>query len=117
MTAAIQVVITAEADGDLQDIYDRRLAQRGATGPDGADALLDRLLEAMAGLTQFPLREPIPAELQGLGMTDWRQVSAPPYRIIHAVDGDTVAVAVIADARRDFSALLERRLLQRPPRA
>ena len=55
-----------------------------------------------------------PPELGALGMADWRQLSVPPYRIIYAVEGDRLTIAVVAHSRRDLSALLERRLLQCP---
>lgn len=112
----MKIQLAAAAEGDLLAIYDQRLRQRGADGPDGADALLDRLYTAMEGLAEFPLRGPVPPELDVLGMADWRQISAPPYRIIYTVEGDVVTIAVVADSRRDFAALLERRLLHRPAR-
>lgn len=116
MSRQVQIRLAAEAEGDLQAIYNQRLAQRGPQGADGADALLDRLYDAIARLVEFPEAGPIPAELERLGISDWRQLSVPPYRIIYTLEGDTLTVAVIADARRDFGSLLERRLLQQPPR-
>ncbi len=71
--------MTAEAEGDLLAIYDQRLRQRGADGPDGAEALLDALYAAMETLAAYPLRGPVPPELVPLGMADWRQNSIPPY--------------------------------------
>jgi len=92
MSPPLRMQLTAGAEGDLQAIYDIRLSQRGA---DGADAVLEALYTAMSALADFPLMGPIPPELAQLGMADWRQI------------------AVIADSRRDFAALLERRLLRR----
>lgn len=112
----VQITLTAEAEGDLQSIYNWRLKQRGADGPDGADALLDTVYEAMEGLAEFPFCGPVPPELEQLGMVEWRQISIWPFRIIYTVEADVVTISVVADSRRDFSAILERRLLQRPPR-
>lgn len=117
MSTPLRVVLTAEAEGDIQAIYNHRLAHRGAHGVDGADALLDRLYDAIASLAEFAHRGPVPPELATLGIADWRQLSVAPYRIIYAVDADAVTVAVIADGRRDFASLLERRLLQSRPRS
>lgn len=117
MAAAIRIQVAAEAEGDLQSIYNHRLKQRGAAGPDGADALLDTLYGAIESLAEFPLRGPIPTELDALGISEWRQISAWPYRIIYTLDSDILTVAVVADSRRDFASLLERRLLQRAPRS
>jgi len=113
----VQITLAAEAEGDLQAIYNQRLAQRGAEGPDGADALLDRLYESIAGLADYPLRGPIPPELEAIGIADWRQISAPPYRIIYTATAELVTIAVVADGRRDFASLLERRLLQKVTRS
>lgn len=109
----VQVELVAEAEGDLQAIYNQRLTQRGPDGNDGAEALLERLYDAIASLADFPLKGPIPPELQTVGITDWRQLSIPPYRIIYTVAADMVTVAIVADSRRDFASLLERRLLQK----
>ena len=117
MASRIRIQLAAEAEGDLQAIYNYRLRQRGADGPDGADALLDTLYAAIESLTEFPLRGPIPPELDVLGIADWRQISVSPYRIIYTIAGDLLTIAVVADSRRDFASLLERRLLQRGSRA
>ena len=116
MSAQICIQLAAEAEGDLAAIYNHRLKQRGADGPDGAEALLDALYSAMEALADFPLRGSIPPELDVLGIADWRQILLLPYRIIYTLDGDVLTIAVVADSRRDFASLLERRLLQRAPR-
>ena len=117
MATDIRIQLTAEAEADLQAIYNYRLKQRGPDGPDGADALLDMLYEAIESLADFSLRGPVPPELDAIGIAEWRQLSVRPYRIIYTLDGTLLTVAVVADGRRDFAALLERRLLQRAPRA
>lgn len=116
MSPQARIQLAAQAEGDLQAIYNHRLRQRGAGGPDGAEALLDTLYDAIAGLAEFPLRGPIPPELDALGIADWRQLSVWPYRIIYTIEGELLTIAVIADSRRDFASLLERRLLQRTSR-
>ena len=117
MPVQIRIQLTAEAEGDLQSIYNHRLKQRGADGLDGADALLDTLTVGIESLAEFPLRGPIPPELDALGIAEWRQLSIWPYRIIYTLEGDLLTIAVVADSRRDFASLLERRLLQRAPRS
>ena len=113
MSTPIRIQLAAEAEGDLKAIYNHRLKQRGAGGQDGADALLDTLYDAIESLIEFPLRGPIPPELGALGIADWRQLSVWPYRIIYTVERDLITIAVVADSRRDFASLLERRLLLR----
>lgn len=111
-----RVRITAGAERDLAAIYRRRLAQRGAGGDDGAEALLDWLVAGIAALAEHPLRGPVPSELDVLGIHAYRQFSLPPFRIVYLPDAGeedapTITVMLIADARRDFRLLLEERLL------
>jgi plasmid stabilization system protein ParE len=113
----LAIRITRGAEDDLRGIYRRHLALRGADGDTGADALLDRLVQAIEGLATFPERGPMPPELEVLGIHDYHQLSHPPYRIIylpelHGAD-PRVTVMLIADSRRDVRVLLEERLLRR----
>lgn len=117
MVDTIPVVITHGAEQDLRAIYRRRLAQRGPDGEDGAEALLAQLVSAIEGLGAYPLRGPVPPELDALGIANFRQFSLPPFRIIYLPAPDApepqVTVIIIADSRRDFRTLLEERLLRR----
>lgn len=106
------VRLTAGAEHDLLGIYRRRLAQRGADGADGAEALLDRLVAGIEGLADYPERGPVPPELDALGIREYRQLSLLPCRMIYLPAGETVTVMLVADSRRDFRTLLEERLLR-----
>ena len=112
-----QVRLTAGAERDLAGIYRRRLAQRGAGGADGADALLERIVAAIEGLADYPLRGPVPPELEALGIRRYRQMSLAPFRLIYLPEPneapESVTVMIVADSRRDFLTLLEERLLRR----
>jgi toxin ParE1/3/4 len=108
----VEIFLTASAEADLQALYDYRLAKRGAEGEDGADALLDKLYEAIQSLANFPNKGPVPQELEAIGIIEWRQLSVAPYRIIYTHRKNRITVAIIADARQDFSTLLERRVLR-----
>ena len=114
-----QVILTQGAEDDLLGIYRRRLAQRGAVGKDGADGLLQTLVAAISGLEDHPLRGPVPAELEMLGITTYHQISLSPFRLIYwpelELAAPRVTMMLIADARRDFRVLLEERLLRSPP--
>lgn len=109
------VSMTKAAEAELQATTDDRRARRGREGSDGADALLDNLLAAMDTLTRFPRRGAMPGELAARGIKDGRQPVCPPTRIITTAHGQEVVVVVVADARQDFSSLLEQRLLRAPP--
>ncbi|ARR54071.1 plasmid stabilization protein [Rhizorhabdus wittichii DC-6] len=111
----VRVRLTVGAEHDLSGLYRRRLAQRGAAGEDGADALLDRIVAAIEGLAEWPARGAVPPELESLGIHAYRQLSLPPFRLIYLPEedgeGPVVTVMIVADARRDFRILLEERLL------
>jgi plasmid stabilization system protein ParE len=111
MTGRFRVEIEDAAENDLFEIYRLRLSQRGPDGPDGAEALLDSLMQLIESLADFPERGPVPVELVEVRGSTWRQVSHPPYRIIYELGDGLVSIALIADARREFSSLFQRRLL------
>jgi plasmid stabilization system protein ParE len=102
---------TEQARVDLRQIFEQRLAQRGADGWDGARALIAEILATIDGLADYPERGPQVPELVDLGDKRWRQVLHAPYRVVYHLEGDVVTVALVADGRRDFSTLLQRRLL------
>ena len=105
---AYEVLLTAGAEQDLEDIYDT-IAE--SDSPANADYVLTRLLEAANRLAAFPDRGAHPRELQVLGIREYRQTFFKPYRLIYRVIGRQVFVYVIADGRRDMQSLLQRRLL------
>ena len=105
---AYEILLTAGAEQDLEDIYDY-IAE--SDSPAKADYVLTRLLEAANHLAGFPDRGSHPKELQGLGIREYRQTFFKPYRLIYRVIGRQVFIYVIADGRRDMQSLLQRRLL------
>lgn len=108
MKARYTVYLTAGAENDLADIHGWIDANRSA---EQADAFLDAMLAKVDSLETYPERGSIPRELDALGIREFRQLVAPPYRLIYRVIVDHVFVFLVADGRRDFQALLERRLL------
>ena len=102
------VLLTQGAEQDLESIYD---CICGFDGPDPANHVLDRLLEVVEGLIEFPERGSYPKELVALGIKDYRQTALKPYRVIYRVLGDRVVIYLIADGRRDMQSVLARRLL------
>ena len=105
---AYEVLLTAGAEQDLEDIYDY-IAD--SDSPAKADYVLTRLLEAANNLAAFPDRGSHPKELQALGIREYRQTFFKPYRLLYRVIGRQVFIYVIADGRRDMQSLLQRRLL------
>lgn len=105
---AYEVLLTAGAERDLEDIYDY-IAE--SDSPAKADYVLRQLLGAADHLATFPNRGSHPKELQALGIREYRQTFFKPYRLIYRVIGRQVFIYLIADGRRDMQWLLQRRLL------
>ena len=103
------VQVTEGAERDLAEIV-AFLAER--EGLALAEQILEGILGAAAELAHFPERGSHPKELQALGIRDFRQVFFQPYRLIYRMAGRQVFLYLVADGRRDFQSLLERRLLR-----
>lgn len=104
-----EIAIAKEAEGDLDALYDY-IAR--ADGIAQANAIEDRLMEAILSLGNTPARGKVPPEMQGLGITDFRELQLPPWRIFYYINQDIVGVVAILDGRRNVAELLQRRLLQ-----
>lgn len=111
----MNVVLTRGAERDLRGIWSRRRKQRGDSGSDGADALLDQLVALIQTLPIYLGKGPVPPELELLGISAYRQLSHASYRIIYSLErvdkAEAIVVHLVADARRDFRTLLAERLL------
>ena len=102
------VLLTQGAEQDLESIYDYICE---FDSPDHANHVLDRLLEVVERLVEFPERGSYPKELLALGIKNYRQMAFKPYRVIYRVLGDRVVIYLIVDGRRDMQSVLARRLL------
>jgi toxin ParE1/3/4 len=107
-TNSYRVRLTAGAKQDMSSIVGYVARQDSQKA---AERLLEKLLATVASLGNSPDRGSFPAELLALGSREYRQVISRPYRLIYKVMGGEVLLFVIADGRRDFQALLSRRLL------
>lgn len=103
-----EVQLTEGAEQDLDALYDY-IAEFDSLA--NANHVLDRLMQVVEGLAQFPERGSYPKELVALGIKDYRQTAFKPYRVIYRVLGTRVVIYLIADGRRDMQSVLVRRLL------
>ena len=104
-----EVLLTADAERDLEAVYDY-IAEFDSAAR--ADHVLERLLRVAQSLSMFPQRGAHPRELLALGIREYRQIPFKPYRVIYRVIGQQVVFYVIADGRRNMQSLLARRLLE-----
>ena len=103
-----EVLLTQGAEQDLESIHDY-ISEFDSVA--NANHLLDRLMEVVVGLAQFPERGSCPRELVALGIKDYRRTAFKPYRVIYRVLGSTVVIYLIVDGRWDMQSVLARRLL------
>ena len=104
-----QVLVVAEAEEDMFDIY--RYVLR-VDGLDRANYVLRRLQESCQSLANMPRRGHSPPELEHVGVRGYREVHFKPYRIIYQIEGRKVFVHCVLDGRRGVQEILERRLLR-----
>ena len=109
-----EVLLTAGAKRDLEEIYDYITETDSETS---ADRVLQNLLDVSKQLAAFPDRGTYPRELLALGIREYRQVMFKPYRVIYRVFGQQVFITLIADGRREFQSLLACRLLRTEERS
>ena len=77
-----------------------------------ARRVLRRLEKRAATLESIPVRSRVVPELARFQMRGWRELVIKPYRLVYRIEGDTVIVLAVFDARRDLEDLLLERLLQ-----
>lgn len=83
--------------------------------PSAARAVVTRLRAHADELRDFPQPGRIVPELQRVGISEWRELIVNHYRLIYTAESGTVEIDLVADARRDFEALLYARLLRASP--
>lgn len=105
-----KVVATRLADRDILGII-AFIGER--EGPDMAEAILGKLIQARDSLSELPDRGRIPPELKRLNILFYREIQAAPYRIVYQVNkaAHIVYIHMVADGRRNMAELLKERLL------
>lgn len=110
MSRRRRVVWSAAAREDLLSIVEHVLAG----GVETARRTLDRIESRAKSLSSLPLRGRFVPELARLQVRAYRELQAPPYRIIYRVDERGVLVLAVFDGRRNLEDVLLDRLLRTP---
>ena len=106
--AKFEVVVSKDAENDLDAIYDFIALSDGV---EQATRIQDKLLEEISGLETLPARGKCPQEMLSLGITDYRELQCTPWRIFYYISGNCVGVIAVLDGRRNVSVVLQQRLL------
>ncbi|MCL1985498.1 MAG: type II toxin-antitoxin system RelE/ParE family toxin [Betaproteobacteria bacterium] len=104
-----EVLISEDAEKDLDAVYGFIVL---ADGVEQAARIQDKLMNEILTLEKFPARGKCPPEMLALGITDYREIQCPPWRIFYYINQNRVGVVSVLDGRRNMSVLLQQRLLQ-----
>lgn len=107
--ASYRVFISIDAETDIEEIVDYIEAR---DSPEAADRIFARIRSAVLALSSAAPRGRVVPELCGLGVSEYREILANPYRIIYFISGRDVHVVAVLDGRRDLEDVLARRLLR-----
>ena len=105
----ITALMTQHAPRDLEELC-HYIALNDAPGK--AEQVLARIEKLFGSLSETPQRGVSPRELLAMGIREFRELFLKPYRIIYRVVDRNVYILLIADGRRDFQMLLQRKLLE-----
>lgn len=105
----LEALLSPEAEQDLLDVYTHIAA---SAGQEQADTILDKLEQVILSLENLPPRGNIPPELETVGITRYREVHAPPWRIIYEALETVVHVHWVFDFRRDVAGQLTQKMLR-----
>jgi toxin ParE1/3/4 len=80
--------------------------------PVAARKLGRKILKAAERLTKHPSAGRHVPELQAQGISDYHELTVPPYRVIYAIRPHGVDIVAVIDGRRDLQAALFDRLMR-----
>lgn len=82
-----------------------------ADNPADALRILRRIKEKASNLYSFPQRGRIIPELRDQGISQYRELVIPPWRMIYRISEKTVFVLSVLDSRQNIKDLLLKRLI------
>lgn len=106
--APFRVLWTETATRDLESL----ISYIAREAPINAGKVLDQLQAKAESLARVPERGRRVPELLRHGLAIWREIIVTPYRILYRIEGQTVYVLAVFDARRDLEDVLLQRLVR-----
>ncbi len=106
-----RVRFTLSAESDIHDILGF-IVERD--GPDVAEEILNKFIQARDSLQTMPERGRITPELRRINILTFREIQIYPYRMIYKIDKEHnyIYIYIIVDARRNVTEFLKERLLR-----
>jgi addiction module RelE/StbE family toxin len=108
MNPKYQVVWAKAAENDLKEIIEFISAE----SPGNALKILKNIKEKASNLYTIPERGRVVPELQDQGISQYRELVIPPWRLIYRIAEHEIYVLSIIDSRRNVEDILLKRLIQ-----
>ena len=109
MGKTYKVLWTSGAREDLLRI----IAYIKEDSPAIAKEVYQKIKAKAASNNLFPLRGRVVPELQKEGITIYRELVTPPWRIIYKIDNDTVYIMALFDSRQNVEEILLQKVIGR----
>ncbi len=109
MTPKYQVDWATSADNDLKEI----IGFISLENPGNALKILQKIKEKASSLYTLPERGRIVPELQDQGISQYRELIIPPWRLIYRITKNEIYVLSVIDSRRNVEDILLKRLIQK----
>ena len=109
MSVRYKVLWAEVAEHDLSEA----LAFIARENPDNARNLLDAIRQKAADLETFPERGRIVPELHEQGISVYRELVIPPWRLLYRIADGEVLVLSFIDSRRNVEDILLQRFIRR----
>ncbi|MCD6570693.1 MAG: type II toxin-antitoxin system RelE/ParE family toxin [Deltaproteobacteria bacterium] len=107
MSQTYEVIWASVAENDLKEIIE----YVATDSPDSALKILKKIKQKASNLYAIPERGRIVPELQDQGISQYRELIIPPWRIIYRISELNVYVLSVLDSRRNIEDILLKRLL------
>jgi toxin ParE1/3/4 len=102
VAASAKVILGPHSLADLISIFD----YVAADNPDRATELIERLIQKITSLEEFPLLGKVPKDSQ-LRAKGYRVLVVDDYLIFYAVKGQAVRIKRVLHGARDYASLIE----------
>jgi addiction module RelE/StbE family toxin len=80
--------------------------------PSIAKAVYTKIKEQANLSNFFPLKGRIVPELEKEGITTYREIVTPPWRIIYTIGSDTIYIIAILDSRQNIEEILIQKIIK-----
>lgn len=108
MSKKYKTIISRFAEDDLYEIID----YYKSINFDFAAKLLVSIEEKIQKLKSFPEQGRVVPELEQQNIIDYRELIEGNYRIIYAIQEDTIIIHTIIDSRRNLEDLIIKKLMR-----